>query len=324
MGAFMPTVSVIIPTYNRSSLVTEAVGSVLQQTHTDVEVIVVDDGSTDDTRSTIEQISDERVKYYYKDNGGRCTARNYGLIKAQGDYITFLDHDDLWPPEFLQIFIDRFDKNPDYDAVYTRVIVHGPDGIKTELGSRKRLESGWLTKNFFYSSPCFSPSAMCFRASVWKDTFWDEKLSIASEDYDVFLRISTEAKFLFVPDTHLIKREHTDIAERNSRGDDNLIYGALALERFYFHLGGDKYISKSVLNRKISHRFRGAGRINESFQNRCAAILLFRKAISYYPFDIRLYFDILRAWCQSKKQDKKPDWQMPEALPSYITVTRGK
>jgi len=320
----MPTVSVIIPAYNHSKSVKEAIESVLNQSFANLEVIIIDDGSTDDTRSVIEQIQDSRIRYYYKDNGGRCTARNLGLFKAQGQYIAFLDHDDLWPPEYLHTLINQLEKNRDYGIAYARIIVLRPDGSKRELGSPDRLKSGWLTKDYFYSSPCISPSATCFRASVWEDTFWDEKLQIASEDYDVFLRLSTKTKFLFVPDTYLIKREQTDIAARNDRGDDNLIYGALSLARFYFHLGGDKYISKSILKRKISHRYRKAGRLNEQLRNRRAAILLFKKAISYYPFDIRLYFDILRAWCQSKKQDKKPDWQMPEALPPHITVTRGK
>ena len=78
-------ISVIIPTYNRSSLVKEAVDSVLAQTFNDLEVLIADDGSTDDTRSVIEAIQDNRIKYYYKDNGGCASARNLGITKCTGE-----------------------------------------------------------------------------------------------------------------------------------------------------------------------------------------------------------------------------------------------
>lgn len=317
----MSKVSVIIPTYNRSGLVKEAIESVLNQSFTNLEIIVIDDGSIDDTGSVVKQITDNRIKYYYKDNGGRCTARNLGLIKATGEYIAFLDHDDIWPSNYLDTIIDHLEKNKDYDVAYTRIIVINPEGSKRELGSPQRQQSGWLTKHFFDLSPCMLPSSSCFRASVWENVFWDEKLSIVAEDYDVFLRISAKSKFLFVSDTYVTKREQVDINVRNDLGDVSLIYGALALERFFLHFDGSKYVTEKTAKGKISSRFRKAGRINEKSRNRRTAILLFKKALSYCWFDARLYIDLLRVWCQSKKHDKQPDWQMPEPLPSEITVT---
>ena len=318
----MPKVSVIIPTYNHSDLVKEAIQSVLNQGLTDLEVVVIDDGSIDDTRSVVNEFTDQRVKYYYKNNGGRCTARNLGLIKATGQFIAFLDHDDIWPPNYLNAMITPLEKNSEYDVTYTNITVINPDGNKRELGSPKRRQSGWLTKNFFDSSPCMLPSSSCFRASAWENIFWDEKLSIVAEDYDVFLRISTKSKFLFVPDTHVTKREQVDISERNSLRDVSMIYGALALERFFFRLNGSKYITEKTAKAKISSRFRKAGRVNEKLDKRCSAILLFKKAISYRWLDLRLYFDLLRAWCLNKKNDPEPNWKMPESLPAEITVTQ--
>jgi hypothetical protein len=85
----MPKVSVIIPTYNRSALLQETIDSVLRQTFNNFEVIVVDDGSTDDTSVVVKGIKDDRVLYFHKPNGGPASARNLGLSKAKGDYISF-------------------------------------------------------------------------------------------------------------------------------------------------------------------------------------------------------------------------------------------
>ncbi len=314
----MPAVSVIIPTYNRSNLVKEAVESVLQQTYTDFEVLVVDDGSTDDTRSVVKQIQDSRIKYYYKDNGGQSSARNLGLIKAKGKYIAYLDEDDLWPTEYLETVINQFDANKDYGATYTRVIELHPDGTKREISTSDRYKSGWITKYYFSSSPCLMPSATCFRKSAWENFFWDEALE-RSPDYDVFLRISTKTQFLFVPNTFIIKRSMPNSLS-NVANPVGPIDGAHTLERFYFHLGGNKYVPLKVAKSKISHRYRKAGKVSYALGNRYAAISLFKKAIYYCPLDIRLYVDLLRTLLQSKKHDKMPDWQMPKPLPAYITV----
>lgn len=100
-----PTVSVIIPTYNRAELVPHAIESVLAQTFRDFELLVVDDGSTDDTREAVEAIEDPRVRYLYQENGGVSAARNYGAREANGEYLIFLDSDDTAYPDWLETMI---------------------------------------------------------------------------------------------------------------------------------------------------------------------------------------------------------------------------
>lgn len=311
----MPTVSVVIPTYNRSNIVKETIESTLSQTYTDLEVIVVDDGSNDDTRSVIKHISDSRIEYYYKDNGGPSSARNLGLIKSKGRYISFLDSDDLWPPEYLETVINQLDENKDYDAAYSRVTCIQQNGTKKEMSESKRYKSGWMTEAFFETSPGLFPSATCFRKSVWKDIFWDEQL-IGGEDYDIFVRISTKAKFLFVPDTYIIKRWQPNNLS-SAPTPTGIVNGACTLERFYFNLGGDKFISRKVATCKISHRYRKAAKMFRKLGNRHAAILLVKKAIHHYPLDFRLYGDLVRAYLLSKKKDKLPNWQMPIISPPF-------
>src|SRR4051812_35041738 len=114
----MPTVSVIIPTYNCAALVTVAVDSVLAQTVQASEVIVVDDGSTDDTR---ERLSSYRIRYLHQQNQGVAAARNNGLREASGDLIAFLDADDVWYPRKLELQIAAIEANPDIVLLGTSV-----------------------------------------------------------------------------------------------------------------------------------------------------------------------------------------------------------
>lgn len=99
----MPEVSVIIPCYNHGHYLPHAVNSVLAQTFTDWEAIIVDDGSTDNTREVAAQFTDERVRYVHQENRGLSGARNTGIRAAQGAYLAFLDADDEWEPRFLRV-----------------------------------------------------------------------------------------------------------------------------------------------------------------------------------------------------------------------------
>ncbi|MCK4292090.1 MAG: glycosyltransferase family 2 protein [Planctomycetes bacterium] len=315
----MPRVSVIIPTYNRSNLVKEAIESVLRQSRTDFEAIVVDDGSTDNTRSLVEQISDSRVKYFYKDNGGHCSARNFGLVKAGGQYIAFLDHDDLWPANYLEVMMDRLQGQIEFGAAYARVMLMSDDGKTKPFARDERYKSGWLTKSFFRAGPCIMPSATLFRKDVLQGFFFDEALR-TGEDNDAFMRLSVKTPFLFVSDAHVFRREIPGSISKDLSVDDQC-NGILSFERFYYRLGGDKFVPSIVAKRSISHKYRRAAKAVAQSLNRTAAIVFIKRAICYYPFDIRLYFDLLKFSLLSKKNDPKPNWKMPGPLSREISVS---
>jgi len=110
-GAGVPgLVSVIVPCYNRADIVAETIESVLAQSYQLLEIIIVDDGSTDDTREVVMRYSDPRIRYFYKANGGLSSARNAGLDEARGEYIAFLDSDDVWHPWKLSAQIEIFSR----------------------------------------------------------------------------------------------------------------------------------------------------------------------------------------------------------------------
>lgn len=94
----LPLVSVVVPCYNRAAVLEQSVRSVLAQSYAELELILVDDGSTDRTRQVVEKIKDARLRYVYQQNAGACAARNYGAALARGEYIAFHDSDDVCTP----------------------------------------------------------------------------------------------------------------------------------------------------------------------------------------------------------------------------------
>jgi len=115
-----PLVSVIIPTFNQSAYLVQAIGSVLAQTYAAVEVIVIDDGSTDDTPQAVASFG-THVRYFRQDNRGTAAARNAGIAQARGSLIAFLDHDDLWEPQKLQLQAPMFAADPALGLVYSAI-----------------------------------------------------------------------------------------------------------------------------------------------------------------------------------------------------------
>lgn len=117
MENYVPRVSVIIPCYNTARYVKETIESVLNQTRQDFEIIVVDDGSTDDSHNVIASINDQRIRYHYQPNQGLAAARNTGLALATGEFVAFLDADDFFLPEKLARQIAALDSQPEVGLV---------------------------------------------------------------------------------------------------------------------------------------------------------------------------------------------------------------
>ena len=114
----MPFFSIIIPTYNRAHMIDVAIQSVLDQTSSNWELIIVDDGSTDDTKEVVEQFNDPRIKYVYQENQERSAARNRGILVSNGEWICFLDSDDEFPSERLERFKESIAKQKNNKALY--------------------------------------------------------------------------------------------------------------------------------------------------------------------------------------------------------------
>lgn len=140
----MPKVSVIIPAYNSITYLPATLDSVLRQTFADFEVFIVDDGSSDNTAAWGSQIQDRRVQLMTQANQGTCAARNTGIALAQGEYIAFLDADDLWHPTKLAKQVRYLDEHPEVGLVYTWTALIDPEGRPTGriFANRDRVMSG--------------------------------------------------------------------------------------------------------------------------------------------------------------------------------------
>ena len=192
----MPNVSVVITCFNYGQYLEAAVRSVLDQTYRDVEVIVVDDGSTDNTPDIMRiYVSDDRVSYIRQENAGQPKAKNRGILASKGAFIAFLDADDLWMPEKLEKQMVLFD-DPQVGVVYARRIWINQDG-EIIPGNERRLWRGEVLDRIFIDNfVCFS-SAVIRRAVLHQVGFFDESLPMGI-DYDLWIRVAACATFDFV------------------------------------------------------------------------------------------------------------------------------
>jgi glycosyltransferase involved in cell wall biosynthesis len=198
-----PLISVIIPTYNRAGVVEEAVDSVLAQEYNDFELIVVDDGSTDNTSEALAPYGDD-VTVLFQENKGVSAARNRGIAKASGRYIAFLDSDDLWLPGKLSAQVEFFNERPDALICQTEE-VWVRNGIRVNPGKRHKKPSGMIFEPSL--ELCLvSPSAVMIRRDLLERAGGFDETLPACEDYDLWLRISWRFPIYLIEIPLIIKR----------------------------------------------------------------------------------------------------------------------
>ena len=194
-GMTTPFFSIIIPTYNRAGYIKRSVESVLDQQFKSFEVIVVDDGSTDNTEEIVQGIMDKRLLYFKKVNGERGAARNFGIQKASGAYVTFLDSDDRLYPNYCSVaknFIEENNHPPFFHCGYE--IKNEKGKVITQVKSRRENLNLHLAKGNFLS--CIG---VFVRQDVIKQHFFNEDRNIAgSEDYELWMRIASRYPLLGV------------------------------------------------------------------------------------------------------------------------------
>ena len=208
-------ISVIIPSYNRALFLREAIQSVLEQDYfvsqnssREFELIIIDDGSEDKTKEIVGFFGD-RVKYYYQSNKGISAARNRGLSLARGDYVAFLDSDDLWKKEKIKIQINFMNYNPKAMGCYTEEIWIRR-GIRVNAMNKHKKYSGWIFDKVLPLC-LISLSSALFRKEVFEEIgIFDEDLPVC-EDYDFGIRLAQKYPVYFIPKPLIVKRGgHSD------------------------------------------------------------------------------------------------------------------
>jgi len=200
-----PIVSVIIPTYNRKDLLERAIKSVLSQTFQDWELIIVDDGSTDETRDLVENFQrvDPRIKYIWQNNSGApAKPRNVGILNSSGEYIAFLDHDDEWLPIKLEKQLIMLESLPEVAFVSCNVIVLSPK--KNEFIVSPKYKGEKFVKKILEKNLILTASSVVIKRWVFEKVgLFDENFKFA-DDWDMWLRIALKYNFDFV-DKPLVK-----------------------------------------------------------------------------------------------------------------------
>lgn len=201
-------VSVVIPAYNSARFVSEAIDSALSQSFKPLEVIVVDDGSRDGTRSVIERYGD-KVRYIYQSNAGPAAARNKGVREAKSEWIAFLDSDDYWDIRHLEMLLKHARDHPDASLIYCGKKWVDKDGKLIQNSfEQTQFPSGWIFKDLFTANYISSTSVVLVKRAIFiKLGGFDEQLRIA-EDYDLWLRISAIEQIRGVPIYSVNYRRH--------------------------------------------------------------------------------------------------------------------
>lgn len=190
----MPRVSVTIPTFNCARFLVRAISTALSQTYTDYEIIVVDDGSTDGTRDVVAQFGD-RVQYLYQPNGGLSSARNLALSRASGEFIAYLDADDMWYPHKLERQVAFLDAHKECGLVHSDVtIISDTDDVicyRANQETLREVPEGYCTLDLLRRCHIQVPTVLERRNCIERVGNFDERLKTA-QDYLHWIRIATE------------------------------------------------------------------------------------------------------------------------------------
>jgi glycosyltransferase involved in cell wall biosynthesis len=272
----MPKVSVIIPLYNGKKFIKETLDTVFKQTYKDYELIIVNDGSTDNPESVLKPYL-SKIKYITQKNSG-CPAGafNTGIAQSSGDYIAFLDQDDLWRKDKLQKQVEILDQKPEVGLVATNVIIFD-DTSRKKIGtlwkktkkilSQRQAQSKLLRTNFL-----INPSAIMVRREVFeKDEYCDERFKLA-DDYELWYRIAKKWDLALIEEPLTYYRHYSRSLSKNH-------YKMLKdLVLFYEMVSRDKKLAKK------EHQFviRKKALLNLRLANICLAANNFEEAREIY------------------------------------------
>jgi glycosyltransferase involved in cell wall biosynthesis len=195
----MPFFSVIIPVYNKEKFIENTIKSVLKQSFSDFELILVNDGSTDESVAKIENFSDNRITYYTKENGGASSARNFGLEKAKANYITFLDADDYWYPDFLQEMASSIEEFPHHKIFSAAIEVESDKVVFPSRYSIKKSSEREIVDYFLASmkTTIICTSCAVFEKSVFEKVGHFDTEIKSGQDTDMWIRMGLEFPIVF-------------------------------------------------------------------------------------------------------------------------------
>jgi glycosyltransferase involved in cell wall biosynthesis len=282
-----PVVSVIIPAYNAAPWIGETIDSVLNQSFRDIEVIVVDDGSTDKTSEVVAKYQ-QKVKYIYKDNGGPSSARNVGILAARGEYIAFLDADDLWVASKLEQQMEIFNQNSSLVWVYSDgfIFENNPNQTPHLFSYSTCMYEGDILCSLLVDNFIASPTPV-IRKEIFDEIglFNEEPAFKSVEDWDMWLRISAKYPIGFV-DQPLVKyRRHASGLTGTSSILNALRQKLIVVEQA---ISRNPENLSNLYTKSISNLYTSAGHLTMSRGDREAARELYWNSILTNPKQLKV------------------------------------
>ena len=227
----MPEVAIIIPAYNQARYIGSTINTVQQQTFSDWELFVVDDGSTDKTNEIVRGfLDDHRVHYIKQENKERAAARNNGIEKSSAPYVALLDADDLWHPEKLAKQLSAIKAQPDAGLCYTLADTIDSGGKQLHNSYHWRTYSGRVFDELLRSNFITNSSVLLRRASLLNVGLFDSHLPVfGSEDWDLWLRVARQCSVCLVDEKLTFYRVYPE----NTSSEQLLKSGLAVVEKLY-------------------------------------------------------------------------------------------
>lgn len=210
----MPLISVVIPVYNGEKTIKNTIESVLNQTFSDFELIVVNDGSQDSTLVAINEIKDARIRVFSSPNSGVSASRNRGLAEAKGEFISFLDADDLWTPDKLESQLKALQKNPQAAVAYSWSDWIDESGQFLRAGGHITVNGNAYEKLLLRDFVESGSNPLIRKQALEEVGTFDESLAFA-EDWDLWLRLAARYEYVAVPSPQILYRISPESASFN-------------------------------------------------------------------------------------------------------------
>ncbi|NET60617.1 MAG: glycosyltransferase [Symploca sp. SIO2E6] len=201
----MPLISVIIPAYNSEKTILETIESVLQQTFADFELIIINDGSQDATLEVVSGVKDSRLQVFSFPNAGLAASRNRGVARARGEYISFIDADDLWTPDKLELQLHALQANPEAAVAYSWTDCIDETGQFLRSGSHISV-SGDVYAQLLVVNFLENGSNVLIRQQALRDIGDSDESIAAGQDRELFLRLAAKYYFVAVPHPQILYR----------------------------------------------------------------------------------------------------------------------
>ncbi|NER48247.1 MAG: glycosyltransferase [Symploca sp. SIO1B1] len=201
----MPLISVIIPAYNAEKTILETIESIFQQTFADFEIIVINDGSQDSTLELLSGVTDPRLQVFSFPNAGLSASRNRGVARAKGEYISFIDADDLWTPDKLELQLQALQTNPEAAVAYSWTDCIDEAGKFLRSGSHMSV-SGDVYAQLLLVNFLESGSNVLIRQQALREIGDSDESLAAGQDRELFLRLAAKYHFVAVPQTQILYR----------------------------------------------------------------------------------------------------------------------